>query len=45
MRALPHTGWGVRGPGGTAELLGIAPTTPDSRFSSPGVRRHDSDSS
>jgi hypothetical protein len=45
MRALPHTDWRVRGPGGTAELLGIAPTTPDPRFSGPEVRRHDSDTS
>jgi formate hydrogenlyase transcriptional activator len=45
MRAPPQTGWRVRGPGGAAELLGIKPTTLDSRMEKLGIRRRDSDSS
>ena len=45
LRALEHTGWRVRGPGGAAEVLGIKPTTLDSRIKKLGIRRRDSDSS
>ena len=36
---LEHTGWRVRGTGGAAELLGMKPTTLDSRMVKLGIRR------
>ena len=36
---LQRTGWRVRGPGGAAELLGLKPTTLDSRMARLGIRR------
>jgi transcriptional regulator with GAF, ATPase, and Fis domain len=45
MQALPQTGWRIRGSGGAAELLGIKPTTLDSRIKKLGIRRRDSDHS
>jgi transcriptional regulator with GAF, ATPase, and Fis domain len=43
LRALEHTGWRVRGPGGAAQLLGIKPTTLDSRIKKLGIQRRDTD--
>jgi transcriptional regulator with GAF, ATPase, and Fis domain len=37
--ALQKTGWKVRGPGGTAELLGIHPSTLESRMKKLGIQR------
>jgi transcriptional regulator with GAF, ATPase, and Fis domain len=45
VRALEQTGWRIRGSGGAAELLGIKPTTLDSRIKKLGIRRRDSDHS
>jgi len=42
QRALEQTGWRIRGSGGAAELLGIKPTTLDSRIKKLGIRRRDS---
>jgi transcriptional regulator with GAF, ATPase, and Fis domain len=36
---LERAAWRVRGPGGAAELLGIKPTTLDSRMVKFGIRR------
>jgi PAS domain S-box-containing protein len=36
---LERVGWRVRGPGGAAELLGMKPTTLDSRMAKLGIRR------
>jgi formate hydrogenlyase transcriptional activator len=36
---MKNVGWRVRGPGGGAELLGMKPTTLDSRMAKLGVRR------
>jgi PAS domain S-box-containing protein len=36
---LERAGWRVRGPGGAAELLGMRPTTLDSRMAKLGIRR------
>ena len=36
---MKNVGWRVRGPGGAAELLGMKPTTLDSRMAKLGVRR------
>jgi transcriptional regulator with GAF, ATPase, and Fis domain len=36
---LERVGWRVRGPGGAAELLGMKPTTLDSRMAKFGIRR------
>ena len=36
---LQQVGWRVRGPGGAAELLGMKPTTLDSRMVKLGIRR------
>jgi formate hydrogenlyase transcriptional activator len=36
---MRNVGWRVRGPGGAAELLGMKPTTLDSRMAKLGVRR------
>jgi formate hydrogenlyase transcriptional activator len=36
---LNRVGWRVRGPGGAAELLGMKPTTLDSRMAKLGIRR------
>jgi transcriptional regulator with GAF, ATPase, and Fis domain len=36
---LSTVGWRVRGPGGAAELLGMKPTTLDSRMAKLGIRR------
>jgi PAS domain S-box-containing protein len=36
---LQNTGWRVRGPGGAAEVLGVRPTTLDSRMAKLGIRR------
>jgi formate hydrogenlyase transcriptional activator len=38
-RILADVGWRVRGPGGAAELLGMKPTTLDSRMEKLGIRR------
>jgi formate hydrogenlyase transcriptional activator len=38
-RTLAGVGWRVRGPGGAAELLGMKPTTLDSRMEKLGIRR------
>ena len=45
LRALEQTGWRVRGPGGAAQLLGIKPTTLDSRIKKLGIQRRDTDKS
>jgi transcriptional regulator with GAF, ATPase, and Fis domain len=37
--ALERTGWRVRGPGGAAEVLGMKPTTLESRMAKVGIRR------
>ncbi len=37
---LESVGWRVRGVGGAAELLGVKPTTLDSRMAKLGIRRH-----
>jgi formate hydrogenlyase transcriptional activator len=39
LRVLESVSWRVRGPGGAAELLGIKPTTLDSRMVKLGIRR------
>ena len=39
LATLEQTGWRVRGPGGAAELLGLKPSTLESRLSKLGVRR------
>jgi transcriptional regulator with GAF, ATPase, and Fis domain len=36
---MKRVGWRVRGPGGAAEVLGMKPTTLDSRMAKLGVRR------
>jgi transcriptional regulator with GAF, ATPase, and Fis domain len=36
---LERTGWRVRGPGGAAEVLGMKPTTLESRMPKLGIRR------
>jgi transcriptional regulator with GAF, ATPase, and Fis domain len=45
LEALQQAGWRVRGAGGAAELLGMKPTTLDSRMKKLGIRRSDSGSS
>ena len=45
LEALTQTAWRVRGAGGAADLLGMKPTTLDSRMKKLGIRRGDSDSS
>jgi formate hydrogenlyase transcriptional activator len=45
LAALQATGWRIRGPGGTAERLGIKPTTLESRMKRLGIRRPGSDPS
>jgi PAS domain S-box-containing protein len=39
---LQRTGWKVRGPGGAAAILGLKPTTLESRMRKLGIRRPDS---
>lgn len=39
LAALNKTGWKIHGPGGTAELLGLKPTTLISRFKRMGLKR------
>jgi formate hydrogenlyase transcriptional activator len=39
QEALARTGWRVRGPGGAAEVLGLKPTTLESRMARLDVRR------
>jgi formate hydrogenlyase transcriptional activator len=43
LQALQQTGWRIRGPGGTAERLGIKPTTLESRMKRLGLKRPTSD--
>jgi transcriptional regulator with GAF, ATPase, and Fis domain len=38
---LESTGWRVRGPAGAAELLGVKPTTLESRMAKLGIRRQE----
>ena len=38
---LDSTGWRIRGRGGAADLLGIKPTTLESRMSKLGIARRD----
>jgi transcriptional regulator with GAF, ATPase, and Fis domain len=39
LAALERTGWRVRGKGGTAEILGLIPTTLESRMKKLGIKR------
>jgi len=39
--ALEQTGWKIYGPGGTAELLGMKPTTLTARIKKAGLRKPD----
>ena len=41
VRVLETTSWRVRGPGGAAEVLGVKPTTLESRMQKLGVHRSD----
>ena len=42
QRVLEFTHWRVRGAGGAAEILGLPPTTLESRMAKLGLRRHPS---
>lgn len=42
LRVLEATHWRVRGAGGAAEILGLPPTTLESRMAKLGLRRHPS---
>ena len=39
LAALDRTGWKIYGPGGTAELLGLRPTTLASRIKKYGLTK------
>jgi transcriptional regulator with GAF, ATPase, and Fis domain len=39
LRVLQETGWRIRGPGGAAEILGVKPTTLESRMAKLGITR------
>ena len=39
LRVLQESGWRIRGAGGAAEMLGIRPTTLESRMAKLGIRR------
>jgi transcriptional regulator with GAF, ATPase, and Fis domain len=39
LRVLKDTGWRVRGAGGAAEILGLRPTTLESRMAKLGIAR------
>ena len=39
LAALHKTGWKIHGPGGTAELLGLKPTTLISRIKKLGLKK------
>jgi transcriptional regulator with GAF, ATPase, and Fis domain len=39
LRVLQDTGWRIRGPGGAAEILGVKPTTLESRMAKLGITR------
>lgn len=39
LRVLERTGWRVRGAGGAAEILGLKPTTLETRMAKLGIRR------
>ncbi len=39
LAVMERTGWRVRGSGGAAEILGLKPTTLDSRMKKLGVKR------
>jgi len=39
LRVLPETGWRIRGTGGAAEILGVKPTTLESRMAKLGITR------
>jgi transcriptional regulator with GAF, ATPase, and Fis domain len=39
VAALEQTGWRIRGPGGAAALLGLNPTTLESRLKKLGLSR------
>ncbi len=39
LAALNKTGWKIHGPGGTAELLGVKPTTLISRLKKLGLKK------
>ena len=39
VQILEQTGWRVRGAGGAAALLGLAPTTLETRMAKLGIRR------
>jgi formate hydrogenlyase transcriptional activator len=39
LRVLQDTGWRIRGPGGAAEILGVKPTTLESRMAKLGINR------
>jgi len=39
VAALDQTGWRIRGPGGAAALLGLKPTTLESRIKKLGLER------
>ena len=39
LHVLQDTGWRIRGPGGAAEILGLKPTTLESRMTRLGITR------
>ena len=39
LRVLQDTGWRIRGAGGAAEILGLKPTTLESRMAKLGIAR------
>ena len=39
LAALDQTGWRIRGPAGAAALLGLQPTTLESRIKKLGLKR------
>ncbi|MEA3277768.1 MAG: helix-turn-helix domain-containing protein [Pseudomonadota bacterium] len=45
LQVLEQTRWRIRGPGGAAEVLGIKPTTLESRMKKLGLRRPGSETS
>jgi transcriptional regulator with GAF, ATPase, and Fis domain len=44
LRVLQETGWRIRGAGGAAEILGVKPTTLESRMAKLGITRPTGDS-
>jgi transcriptional regulator with GAF, ATPase, and Fis domain len=39
LKVLEQTGWRIRGKGGTAQLLGLKPSTLESKMNKLGIRR------